>query len=211
MEDKYYAGKKVDYFVCYSLRLDEHYYKSRFLNMFDEYEIDMINGVYATVMFESNKHFPSVKMATPLIQQNIAIAEFRCFNEYYYEQYLPTGMQGIALAAVLGFKNIYLAGFDLFLDASMHPWEEKLSPERLSHLHKRHPQNMQADFLVLLQKQFPNTNFLSVCENSPISQYIKKAPIVCYKPDFILESKGENRIATIDVPECIQNKERKFL
>ena len=211
-EDKYYAGKRVDYVLGYSRHLDEDYYKLRLINMSGEYEIDMINGVYTTVMFEPNKHFPTVKMATDLIQQNIAIAEFRCFYEYYYEQYLPTGMQGIALAAVLGFKNIYLAGFDLFLDPVQHPWnKEQASPDLFSHIHKRHPQNMQAEFLELLQKEFPNTIFLSVCENSPINQYIKKGPIVCHEPCFILESKGENRIVSIDVPELIKNKERKFL
>jgi alpha-2,3 sialyltransferase len=212
-EDKYYIGKKVDYFVCYSRALEELYYKLRLVNMSDEYEIDMINGFYATVLFEPNKHFPTVKLATKLIQENAAIAEFRCFYEYYYEQYVPTGIQGIALAAVLGFNNIYLAGFDMFLDtAAMHPFdEEKMTQEKFSHIHERHPQNMQTDFLALLQKQFPNTKFLSVSEKSPLSQYIKMAPIIQNEPCYVVEPKDEeSRLKTIDVPERIKNKNRDF-
>jgi alpha-2,3 sialyltransferase len=213
-EDKYYVGEKVDYFLVYSVHLDSFYYKMRLINMNGEYEIDMINGIYATVLFEPNKHFPTVKLATHLIQQNIAIAEFRSFYEYYYEQYLPTGIQGIALAAVLGFNNIYLAGFDLFSDSSIsqHPWDkEKLSQEQYSHVSKRHPQNMQTDFLALLQKQFPSTKFLSVCKNSPINQYVKTAPVICPKANYIVKPKDKNRITDVEVPDIIKNKKRDFL
>jgi len=212
-EDKYYVGKKVDYFLGYSRSLDENYYSVRLLNTSGEYEVDMLNGIYATVLFEPNKHFPTVKLATHLIQQNVAIAEFRCFYEYYYEQYLPTGMQGIALAATLGFNNIYLAGFDLFLNPVVsHPFdEEKHSEESFLQVHKRHPQDMQIEFLSLLQKEFPNTKFLSICENSAINQYVKMAPIIHSEPCYIAELKGENRLKSINVPECVKDKNRMFL
>jgi len=36
--------------------------------------------------------------------------------EYYYGQYLPTGMQALALAVCLGFNNVYVAGYDLYSD-----------------------------------------------------------------------------------------------
>ena len=212
-EDKYYAGKKVDYVLGYSKHLDETYFKLRIIHMNGEYEIDSIHGMYATVLFETNKHFPSVKLATPLIQENIAIAEFRCFYEYYYEQYLPTGMQGIALAATLGFDNIYLAGFDFFLNSdSSHPWDkEKLTLDQYSHIHSRHPQNIQIEFLKLLQQEFPKTKFLSVSEKSPINQYIEMAPVISQNTNYSIESKKEDRTIDITIPECVRNKERRFL
>ena len=55
---------------------------------------------------------------TQLIQEILLIAEFRCFYEYYYVQYLPTGMQAIALDCCQKFSNLYLAGFDLFSDSN---------------------------------------------------------------------------------------------
>ena len=213
-EEMYYAGRRVDYCLCYSKELDSEYYCWRIVNMNGEYEIDMINGIYATVLFEPNKHFPSVKLATHLIQQNVAIAEFRCFYEYYHEQYLATGIQGIALAAVLGFDNVYLAGFDFGLNATLlHPWDEdnKHNKEEHLHFHTRHPLDMQVEFLALLKKQFQNTKFLSVCENSPINQYVEKAPVVTEEFDFIIESKPENRMRIIDIPDRIKNKNRDFL
>jgi hypothetical protein len=35
---------------------------------------------------------------------------------YYYRQYLPASMLAVALAAGMGYENIYLVGFDLFSD-----------------------------------------------------------------------------------------------
>jgi alpha-2,3 sialyltransferase len=211
-EEKYYVGRKVDYCLCYSQELDSTYYCWRTVSMNREYEIDMTDGIYATVLFEPNKHFPSVKLATLLIQQNIAIAEFRCFYEYYHEKYLPTGIQGIALAAVLGFNNIYLAGFDFGLGAtSLHIWDEDASShEDLSHFRDRHPLDMQIEFLGLLKEQFQNTKILSVCEDSPINQYIKEAPIIRGDIDYVIEPKPENRTKEINIPVRIKNKNRDF-
>lgn len=212
-EDKYYVGRKVDYCIGYSRCLDDDYYRWRTVNMAGEYEIDMINGIYTTVLFEPNKHFPTVKLATHLIQQNPAIAEFRSFYEYYHEQYLPTGIQGIALAAVLGFKNIYLAGFDFFLDTNTgaHPWDnEKLSKETFTHIHHRHPLEIQIDFIKLLQKEFQSIKIMSCSEASPISKYIELAPIVRKDYEYFIEPKSENRIQDIQVPDLIKNKNRDF-
>jgi alpha-2,3 sialyltransferase len=212
MEDKYYAGKKVDYCLGYSKSLDDDYYKWRVMDMSGEYNIDMLNGIYATVMFEPNKHFPTVKMATKLIQENRAIAEFRSFYEYYHEQYLPTGIQGIALAAVLGFKNIFLVGFDFFSQdkTNQHPWDtEEVSKETFSHIHQRHPLDIQIDFIRLLQNEFPDANILSVTETSPVNEYLALAPVIRKNYKFIIEKK-ENRIKEIIVPERVKNKNRDF-
>lgn len=211
-EENYFAGRKVDYCLCYYRELEDLYYKWRMMNMSGEYEIDMINGIYTTVLFESDNHFPSVKLATLLIQQNIAIAEFRCFYEYYHEQYLPTGVQGIALAAVLCFDNVFLAGFDFGLNTtSLHPWDEgKSNEEEHSHFLKRHPLDIQIKFLDLLKLQFQQTNFYSVCENSPINQYIEKAPIIRDGIIINIKSKNDNNITEIIVPERIKDKNRFF-
>jgi len=153
LEEKYYIGKEVDYYVCYSKALDSCYFNLRYVHYKNEYEVDMHNGIYATVMFEPNKHFPTVKMATPLIQKNIAVAEFRSFYEYYWRQYLPTGIQGIALAAALGFKNIFLAGFDLFIDSGDF-FDKNFDKATSNSSLERHPTEMSSKFLELLQKEY---------------------------------------------------------
>jgi len=105
LEDKYYAGKRVDYYVDYAKRLEQQYFNIRIINKKHEYDIDMEN-LWWTVLFEKNPHFPTIKSCTELIQEQPMIAEFRCFYEYYYGQYLPTGMQAIALAVCLGFSYV---------------------------------------------------------------------------------------------------------
>ena len=212
-EDKYYIGKRVDYCLCYSKQLEQIYYRWRTLNNMkvDGYEIDIINGIYATVLFEQNKHFPSVKMATHLIQQNIAIAEFRSFYEYYHEQYLPTGIQGIALAEVLGFDNIYIAGFDFGLNTiSLHKWDDsESSSDELMRFHNRHPLEMQIEFINLLKTQYKNTKLLSVCEKSPINKYINKGPIIYENINYVIQPKI-NHLIEISIPDIINNKDRDF-
>jgi alpha-2,3 sialyltransferase len=215
LEDKYYAGRQVDYYLFYALHIDETYFNLRAIHAKKEYNVDLINGVYATVMSEQNKHFPTVKMATPLIQQNPAIAEFRCFYEYYYEKYVPTGLQGIALAAVLGFKNIFLAGFDMFADSNdpLHPFEKnKVSPEIYKHIVERHPLQIQADFMTLLQKEFSNQNFYSVSPESPLNKIVSLAPKnIAEPPCFLPQEKGIDRtLNLLTPPELCKNKNRNF-
>ena len=168
-------------------------------------------------MFESNKHFPAVKSCTKRIQEVPLIAEFRCFYEYYYGQYLPTGMQAIALACCLGFDNLYLTGFDLFSDLNnLHAYPDGKSvmetvknlgstsiydtshgiernSDMASYLHKKHPTEMQVKFVRLLQKIFPNTQFLSVSESSAINEYIEMAPIIYDVPWYSHKKKPANR------------------
>jgi len=213
-EDKYYAGKSVDYYLFYARGIDEMYFNLRAVHSKGEYDVDLINGCYATVMFEPNKHFPTVKMATQLIQQNPAIAEFRSFYEYYYEQYVPTGLQCIALAAVLGYKNIFLAGFDMFADPDvpMHPFEnDKISQEVHKQIMDRHPLQVQADFIALLQKEFSSQRFYSVSRESTLNRYVDLAPksssgIV----QLPIEKKAERTLCLLPIPELCKKENRSF-
>jgi len=231
LEEKYYAGKRVDYYVDYAKRLDNQYFNVRTINDKKEYDIDMEN-TWWTVLFESNPHFPTVKSCTELIQRTPLIAEFRCFYEYYYGQYLPTGMQAIALAFCLGFNNIYIAGFDLFSDPNkmhVHPESmvsreivsklKKTSPyetekpnfnsmeEKFNHLHKTHPKSMQVDFIKLLIDLFPKSRILSVCESSVINEYVCVAEKIKNQPWYTPIDKASDR--TLDwypLPESMPSK-----
>jgi alpha-2,3 sialyltransferase len=215
LEDKYYAGKQVDYYLFYALCIDEMYFNLRAVHAKKEYNVDLINGIYATVMSEQNKHFPTVKMATPLIQQNPAIAEFRCFYEYYYEQYVPTGLQAIALAAVLGFKNIFLTGFDMFADSNdfMHPFDKnKESQDMFKWSLDRHPMQVQIDFITLLRKEFSNQNFYSVSPESPLNKIVPLAPKnIAAPPRFLPQEKDMDRtLNLLTPPELCKDKNRDF-
>jgi alpha-2,3 sialyltransferase len=208
-EEKYYAGKRVDYYTEYIKRLDNQYFNIRSLAERKEYDIDMQN-VYITVMFEANKHFPSVKMATPLIQQNPAVAEFRCFYEYYYGQYLPTGIAAIALAASLGFKQVYLTGFDFFSNDSEHCYKTDPPVFNLAfselrdtgelydsatskeNVQQKHPTEMTIQFLELLKKEFSTTQFLSVSESSLITRHVGLAPVMYEDSWYVPEDKPTN-------------------
>ena len=155
-------------------------------------------------------------MATPLIQANPLIAEFRSFYEYYYGQYLTTGLQGIALAVCLGYKEIYLAGFDLFSDPNnLHPfnagdhmtevlnavsantsgaYETKGSVgDSAAYSQTHHPSELQVSFLKLLMKLYPDTKIMSVTETSPINSVVGIAPQIYDEPWYVPEVKGADR------------------
>jgi alpha-2,3 sialyltransferase len=221
-EEKYYAGKCVDYYVEYAKRLENQYFNIRTLNEKNEYDIDMEN-LWWTVLSESNPHFPIIKSCTEFIQKNPMIAEFRCFYEYYYGQYLPTGMQALALAVCLGFKNIYIAGYDLFSNpnhlyafpvgkrvfetvknykhASLYDTASVYDKTSMAastqagyeYLQNTHPTSMQVEFLHLLTKLYPKTHILSVCESSAINEHITLAQRLFEKPWYLPLKKPDDR------------------
>lgn len=215
-EEKYYAGKRVDYYVDYAKRLAESYFNMRMIHNKNEYDFDLEN-IWFTVLPEENPHFPAVKSCTDFIQQTPLIAEFRCFYEFYYRQYLPTGMQALALAFCLGYKNVYATGFDFFSDKNnIHSYPDGMARREAikkakpvssfdtgsnyesedsfyHHLHKVHPTQMQVDFVYLLKKIFPQTNLFSVCQGSAINEHIPLAPQLSGTPWFSVTDKPEDR------------------
>jgi len=217
LEEKYYVGKRVDYYVDYHKRIVDQYFNIRTINSRKEYDIDMEN-TWWTVMPGSNPHFPTAKSCTEFIQRVPLIAELRCFYEYYYGQYLPTGMQALALAVCLGFDNVYLAGFDLFSDTKdLHVYKaiEQKCVERVrnyeraeydtpplqdmsaksisAHTSKVHPTFMQVELIQLLSKLFPETRLLSVCESSAINEHVLMGEKLTDKPWYHPQGKPENR------------------
>lgn len=215
-EEKYYAGKRVDYYVEYAKKLTEAYFNVRTIHTKKEYTFNLEN-LWFTVLSEKNPHFPTIKSCTEFIQQTPLIAEFRCFYEYYYGKYLPTGMQAFALAVCLGFKNVYVTGFDLFSDKdNMHAYPdgeaviEKIVSRRrdsvydtginaktkdgiFDYIHKTHPVSMQVDFIHLLGELFPQTKIMSVSQNSAINEHIALAPVLADTPWYTPEEKPADR------------------
>lgn len=215
-EEMYYAGQRVDYYVEYAKKLDESYFNLRTMHTKKEYDFDLEN-LWFTVLREPNPHFPAIKSCTDYIQQTPRIAEFRCFYEYYYGKYLPTGMQAFALAVCLGFKNVYVTGFDLFSDKdNMHAYPDgkavisKIVNTRrdsvydtgitasskegiFDYIHKAHPVSMQVEFLNLLKELHPQTNIMSVSQNSAINEYIPIAPVLSDTPWYTPVPKPDDR------------------
>lgn len=215
-EEMYYAGKRVDYYIDYAKKLDESYFNVRTMHSKGEYEFDLEN-LWFTVLREKNPHFPTIKSCTDFIQETPLIAEFRCFYEYYYGKYLPTGMQAFALAVCLGFKNVYVTGFDLFADKdNMHAYPDGegvinkiVNSKRDSvydsgitassregiyeYIHKAHPVSMQVDFIHLLERLFPQTKIASVSASSAINEHIPLAPKLTETPWYTPEAKPEDR------------------
>ena|GEM_PF-4439344 len=219
-EELYYAGKHVDYYVDYANKIDESYFTARTLHSKKEYEFDLENMWY-TVLREKNPHFPTVRCCTEFIQKSPLIAEFRCFYEYYYGKYLPTGMQAFALAVCLGFKNVYVTGFDFFADKdNMHAYPDgKAAVDTIvnrkresaydtgitsntkdgifEYIHKTHPTSMQIDFICLLKKLYPETKIMSVNDSGVINEHIPLAPKLMDSPWYSPEPKPTDRVTDL--------------
>jgi len=232
-EEKYYAGKRVDYYVDYAKRLDNQYFNIHTINEKNEYDINM-QDLWWTVLFESNPHFPVIKSCTEFIQKQPMIAEFRCFYEYYYGQYLPTGMQALALAFCLGYDNIYIAGFDLFSDINnLHSYLEgnftietikeykstsiydtkvtasDSKQEIMKNIHKTHPIALQVKFVHLLENLFPETRILSVCNLSAINEHIKMAEKLYESPWYRpLEKSSDRTTDWYPLPDTMPSRQK---
>lgn len=227
-EEKYYVGKSVDYYVDYFRRIDDVYFTIRTLKDNGEYDINL-QEIWMTVMDSPNPFFPAVKDCTGFIQQNKLIAEFRNFYMYYYGQYVPTGLQALALAFCLGYETIYAAGFDLLSDKhNMHPFPVDVNDiirveniksiseyethvgndfteeKRYEKVMKNHPVDMQVRFIQLLKELFPKTQLLSVTDNSPINELIGKAPKLYDDKWYVPQQKPATRIkAFLPLPDTM--------
>jgi hypothetical protein len=125
-------------------------------------------------------------------------------------------MQAIALAAMLGFMNIYITSYDFFSDPNnLHAYSVQNKKKHDAVLKKhssgselyqtRHfgspdgirqtfPIEMQIKFVFLLKKIFPNVKFLSVTEECIINEYLDLAPIIYEKPWYVPGMKPVDRI-----------------
>lgn len=125
-EDKYYLGNKVKICTTFPENFFQYYYAIHQLKQKNEYQIDAIACAFYGIqcVFEKKYHFlqKNFKALFPDALNPLEIKEiypflaFHSFRKLYLDTHLieRTGIYTIALACALGYKKIYLAGFDTY-------------------------------------------------------------------------------------------------
>ena len=228
-EDKYYlGGGEVKAYINPPANFFEHYYTLHYLTQKLEYSFEykickLYDFAYTGKKFEYfkknfKKFFPDAFMSLEIPNK---LDNLTNFNSLYYKNKMEirTGIYAISLAAALGYKRIYLIGFDGYKkDAINYAFTmanknlDKILKLKIKELGEGfgkgiiHSNEMDIQALGFIQKNY-KVEMLSLCPNSPLNQYINLAPQnFIYDKSFIKE-KPKDSIKDILIPPDIAYKQ----
>ncbi|MCR6585997.1 alpha-2,3-sialyltransferase [Campylobacter insulaenigrae] len=222
-EDKYYAGKNIQYAFFNSHVFFEQYYTIK--NIIDKDEYDIKNIVCSSFNLEDidgekfirnfYNYFPDAIFGFDLIKQLKEFHSFIKFNEIYNDQRITSGIYMCAFAVAMGYKNIYISGIDFYSNKNQpylfkHQTNNvlKLIPEFKNETKTNiHNKNFDLKALEFLSKTY-NVNFYSLNQNSELSKHIKLASIIRENGDFVIDNKPKDYINDILLPAS--NTYKKF-
>lgn len=216
-EPKYFLGKRVDYAFLTPHYLLENHFTHSFLKFRGEYEITRTIAV--TLGFEAadrfyNEHrhcFAYILDGKEFLQKLEAFFAFMQFNELHYNARPTSGIYMCAVAVALGFREIYIAGIDLYQSTQNYAFNEKtpnilLKDPNFGAVGDMHSLKMDIESLEFLSKHY-GAKFYSICPKSPICKYIPLAESSGNYANFIAQSKGENYTKDILIPnKCSYDK-----
>lgn len=216
-EPKYFLGKRVDYAFLTPHYLLENHFTHSFLKFRGEYEI--ARTIAVTLGFEAadrfyNEHkhcFAYILDGKEFLQKLEAFFAFIQFNELHYNARPTSGIYMCAVAVALGFKEIYIAGIDLYQSTQNYAFNEKtpnilLKDPNFGAVGDMHSLKMDIESLEFLSKHY-GAKFYSICPKSPICKYIPLAESSDNYANFITQSKGENYTKDILIPnKCAYEK-----
>lgn len=182
-EDKYYVGKNVDYYLT-----DYTFLKNQFFNLYNledrqEYFID---NFYTCNSHGMAREYPSVVDILSFVYENKDFAKLMSYYTNYYQELVSGGMLATFIAANLGFRDIYMVGFD-FYSAENYSWKHDDRPNMIKYMprdcdsnvknviNRYHPDFLQIKALELTKKQ-KGVNLYSICEDTKLNEYIELAP-----------------------------------
>lgn len=196
-EDKYYLGKKVDYYYT-----DYGFLKNQFFNIYNlnerkEYTINTIlsNG-------KAKTEYPTTTDITALVNNNQRFREFIFYYNKYYQQWVSGGILSLFAVTELGYNELYMVGFDFYSNEN-YPWKnaehpifQKYVPRDSDQniktvIERYHPLEIQLKALDLL-KQIGGIKLYSICENTKLNDYIDLAPIINPNKQYLIQNKDSN-------------------
>lgn len=220
-EDKYFLGRKVDFYLTNAHFMKNQYFNLYHLNKWEEYEIKTIMST------GHHKEFPMVLSSEDLVKKIPIFNEFMNFNYTYYKKMVSAGILAIFSAIAMGYKNIYIVGLDLYnSSAPVYPWKlgknyckifpRDNSPEKVRDIVGcYHPDKLQIEALKLIEDYLEKIGgkIYSISLSSPINEFIEVAPIV-NDAEFFVEIKKETALRDwLELPKTTSMpvvKKRKF-
>lgn len=208
-EEKYYLGKNVDFYNTFggpnAKNITSQYYTLYNLKRNKEYYFD---AIYYSTMHDKMEPLSYLPDSWPLIMENKDLLMLTTFYKNYHNVWLNTGITSLFLAYTLGFRKIYMTGFD-FYSGQAYPWSnpnnKALQPNMASH-----PQNIQLEALEIL-KNLPDIEVFSISPESKLNDYVPLAPRLP-EANNLLEEKADDCIRTrLPLPEDFLEKEKMVI
>lgn len=198
-EDKYYLGKHAD-FVYLAGKPDvvPHSIHTQLISQLrHEYTTDYYLGRTDNIINMSGGYLPVIDIRKTLITNKI-ISDYMTLR-HMPPGILPTsGILAIFTAISFGFKNIYLAGIDLYSGTENYSFQVGkthadivgIDPGRVGYSHDYHNFNIDHEALMLI-KTLKSADVYSLCENAFINGLFPVAPVVQEEEAFqILEKES---------------------
>ena len=215
-EDSYYLGKNVRMAFMNPSVLFEQYYTLKILNEKKEYNIENfcittsgINKVNSKESLDKMRSFfPDCVLGHEILQQNVDLRTYLIFNDVYKGMVATSGVYMACIAALQGYKEIYLTGIDFYdSNKTMYAFDSrrenliKIVPVFKNDVSnsKYHVRDMDIGTLHLLERMF-NIKLYCISPTSPLSEYITLAPKIS-KSNFVVEEKGADCISDIQIPQ----------
>ena len=212
-EDKYYLGKKVKFAFTIPAFLFEHYYTHRTLTYMEEYEIDDI--VVSNLDFT---HIDLLYLQHSLMYDDVICGSRQLFklkdfytfvryNHLYHDRLITSGIYVCAFAVALGYKEVYIAGIDLYSAKETYAFDTMqknlltIAPYFSAipgECNASHTKELDIEALYFLEKHY-GVKFYSICPNSPINEYIPLAPKQ-NNANFQIEERKKNSIKDMLIP-----------
>lgn len=183
-EEEYYVGKRVDYYLT-----DIGFIKGQFYNLYNlkvnnEYVIDKIFSTGGKRLVEN---YPFAEDIFDTVYKNKEFVEFLTYYQIYYGKLVSGGILSLLAAVELGYKDIYLAGFDLYRGNEIYPWQDKanhveanprdIKENVLNVINEYHPEYLQLKAIELVKNQ-SGVKLFSISDESPINEYVELAPLL---------------------------------
>ncbi|MDR1912713.1 MAG: hypothetical protein LBQ52_10285 [Helicobacteraceae bacterium] len=189
-EQKYYVGKRVDKY--FSANYNQNHANGLLLALWlaasrGEYNMMAPNHFYVSL---ETTTFPSWAKWLYTLRKSSKSPDIAELYDYIAtHKFNPrSGLQLIIIAALDGYKNIYIVGNDQFGDSEFassmdYAWgEAHVSQEIMEVCAKAHTAAVQNKTIETLKKH-PGVRLFSVSPSSPISRYIELAPIINEYPE----------------------------
>lgn len=201
-EDKYYLGQNVDYYLTDVGYLEGMYFNLHNLNERRQYNI---KDIYITNLTpDLQEEYPLVNDAMSIVFQNKKFKAFFKFYMKYYEIMPSGGIFSIILAIILGYKNIYVIGLDMYENNLLYPWQigeyfTQIYPRDkaenvMNVINHYHPKEVQIKTLEFIKQEFQDVNLYSLSEKSPINKYIELAPIQDENNTYMPQTRPQDAI-----------------
>ncbi len=168
--------------------LFEQSYTYKTLTYTQEYKIDNIVVSNFNFTHTDSLYFKYLRIFDTIVcgSEQLSILkdfyDFIRYNEIYYDnRRITSGIYMCAFAVALGYKEIYIAGIDLYSSKEAYAFDTMqknlltIVPDFSTTPSGCHAKEIDIEALYFLEKHY-GVKFYSMCPNSPINEYIPLAP-----------------------------------